>query len=85
MVPAFSMAATICGSLNGIWWVTHWSYRSVPSRRTMSSIQSVPGQPVAPPDSKPAHHGWMPASTILSERAIISSQVVGISYPFSSK
>ena len=43
----------------------------------MSSIQSVPGQPVAAPDSKPAHHGLMPLAAIVSLSVISSSHVVG--------
>ena len=43
----------------------------------MSSIQSVAGQPVSPPLSKPTHHGVPPSSTIWSLSAIRSSQVVG--------
>src|SRR3954447_19626831 len=78
IVAARSAAEKIFGSLNGMVWLTHWSYTSGPwSRRTMSSIQSVAGQPVASPDSMPAHHAWMPLAAILSERAIISSHVFG--------
>ena len=36
------------------------------------SIQSVAGQPVASPDSMPAHHGLMPAATMSSESASMS-------------
>ena len=43
----------------------------------MSSIQSVAGQPVSPPLSKPTHHGVLPSATIWSLRAMRSSQVVG--------
>ena len=46
-------------------------------RSMMSSIQSVAGQPVAPPLSKPTHHGVLPSATIWSLRAMSSSQVVG--------
>ena len=51
----------------------------------MSSIQSVAGQPVALPDSKPTHHGVLPSATISSDRAISSSNVVGTVYPAASK
>ena len=44
----------------------------------MSSIQSVAGHPVAPPLSKPTHHGVPPSATIWSDSAISSSHVVGI-------
>src|SRR5688572_20704280 len=84
MLPTRSVADTIFGSLNGILWATHWSYTSGPwSRRSTSSIQSVAGQPVATPDSMPAHHGLVPLAAILSLRAISSFQVVGMVYPFS--
>ena len=43
----------------------------------MSSIQSVAGQPVAPPLSNPTHHGVPPSATIWSDSAISSSQVSG--------
>ena len=43
----------------------------------MSSIQSVAGQPVAPPDSKPTHQGVPPSALIWSPSAINSSHVVG--------
>ena len=42
------------------------------------------GQPVASPEPMPAHHGLMPVAAIVSERASISSQVVGIAQPFSA-
>ena len=45
----------------------------------MSSIQSVAGQPVAVPLSKPTHHGVLPSATIWSDSAISSSHVVGTS------
>ena len=51
----------------------------------MSSIQSVAGQPVSPPDSKPTHHGVLPSDTIWSDSAIRSSHVVGTLYPAASK
>ena len=51
----------------------------------MSSTQSVAGQPVAVPLSKPTHHGVPPSATIWSDRAMSSSQVSGISYPALSK
>lgn len=80
-----SNASLICGSLNGISCVYHWSYTSGPAvRRTTSSTKSVPAQPVASPDSTPAHHGMAPSSTICCDRSIMSSQVSGISYPASS-
>ena len=41
-------------------------------------------QPVASPDSMPTHHGFMPESAISSDRAIMSSQVSGISQPLSA-
>ena len=50
----------------------------------MSSIQSVAGQPVALPLSKPMHHGDAPSFTILSLSAISSSKVFGIVYPLAS-
>ena len=42
-----------------------------------SSNQSVIGQPVATPDSMPAHHGVPPSLTIWSDSAFISSSVSG--------
>ncbi len=41
------------------------------------------GQPVASPDSMPAHHGLMPLAAIVSDRASMSSQVFGMSQPLS--
>lgn len=56
--PTPSSAFVGTSELNGISWLTHWSYTSAPpSRRTKSSIQSVTGQPVAASDAMPAHHG----------------------------
>ena len=50
----------------------------------MSSIQSVAGHPVAPPDSNPTHHGTPPSALIWSVNAIRSSQVSGTVYPAAS-
>ena len=52
----------------------------------MSSIQSVPGQPVAASDAKPMHQGCVPS--VLCACAVSSSrpgQSVGTSQPFSSQ
>ena len=54
-----------------------------------SSIQSVAGQPVASPDSIPAHHGRCTPSephlaAMSSVSLSISSQVVGTVQPFSA-
>ena len=43
----------------------------------MSSIQSVPGQPDAAPDSRPTHQGVVPAALILSASAVRASHVAG--------
>ena len=48
-----------------------------------SSIQSVPGHPVAVPDSNPAHHGLTLVAAILSDSAIICFHVVGTVQPLS--
>ena len=53
-------------------------------RSSTSSSQSVAGQPVASPDSMPAHHGLMPVAAIVSERASMSSQVSGTVQPLSA-
>lgn len=85
MLPTVSRPSTTAGSLKGISWLTHWSYTSGPPvRSSTSSSQSVAGQPVASPEPMPAHHGLMPLSAMVSERASISSQVVGISQPLSA-
>ena len=49
-----------------------------------SSSQSVAGQPVASPEPMPAHQGLMPVAAIVSDRASISSQVVGMVQPLSA-
>jgi hypothetical protein len=49
------------------------------------STQSVMGQPVAAPLSMPMHQGGVPSATIVSMRALSSSQVAGGVYPFASK
>ncbi len=78
--PTASATARTCGSLNGISWLTHWSYTSGPLIRSMkSSNQSVTGHPVATPDSMPAHHGVPPSATIWSDSAVSSSSVSGTS------
>ena len=41
------------------------------------------GQPVASPDSMPAHHGLTPVAAILSDSVIMSSQVSGTFQPLS--
>ena len=46
-------------------------------RSIMSSTQSVAGQPVAPPEPRPMHHGVPPSATIWSVSAFSSSIVVG--------
>src|SRR5690349_11006311 len=77
-------ACVIGGSLNLTWWLTHWSYTSPPaSRSTISSSQSVAGQPVAVPEPMPPHHGLVPglSAAILSLSAIRSAQLVGTWYP----
>ena len=51
----------------------------------ISSIQSVPGQPVASPDPRPIHQGVFPSLAIFSVSEMSSSIVFGISYPLSSK
>ena len=51
------------------------------SRRTICSIQSVAGHPVAAPDSIPAHHGLAPAALNFAATASISDQVFGIVTP----
>ena len=63
IVPAWSTAAATLGSLNGmlVGRSTGRRPRQPASRSIRSSIQSVAGQPVASPDSMPAHHGLMPA------------------------
>jgi hypothetical protein len=43
-----------------------------------SSNQSVIGQPVATPDSMPAHQAVPPSAAILSDSAVSSSSVVGM-------
>ena len=50
-----------------------------------SSSQSVAGQPVAAPDSIPAHHGLstLPPSLMVWVSVISSAQVVGTVQPFS--
>ncbi len=48
-------------------------------RSMKSSNQSVIGQPVATPDSMPAHHGVPPSATIWSDSAVSSSSVSGTS------
>ncbi len=51
----------------------------------MSSMKSVPGQPVASPDSTPAHQTWPPVSSwIFWVRSISSVHVCGTSYPASA-
>ncbi len=51
-----------------------------------SSSQSVAGQPVASPDSMPAHQGLstLPLAAMVSLSVISSSQVCGISQPLSA-
>ncbi|WP_418606300.1 hypothetical protein [Georgenia sp. SUBG003] len=71
-------------ALNGISPATHWSYTSAPAERsTMSSMKSVAGQPVAPPDSMPAHQGLVVSepcsSAMVWVRVISSSHVFGTS------
>src|SRR5437867_2809416 len=76
------IAALISDELNLMSCDTHLSYPSPPSwRRTISSSQSVAGQPVAVPDPMPPHHGFLPAAAIVSLSAIISSHVVGTFHP----
>src|SRR5262249_31087590 len=54
------------------------SYVSAPDwRRTMSSIQSVPGQPEAAPLSSPMLHGVVPVPAIFWASALRASQVFG--------
>src|SRR5262245_25702690 len=56
----------------------HWSYCSGPAwRRTMSAIQSVPGQPEAAPLSSPIAQGVVPVPAIFWESAVMSSQLLG--------
>src|SRR3954462_6250364 len=84
MLPTSSSAVATCGSLNGMSWLTHWSYTSGPAvRSNTSSSQSVAGQPVASPASMPAHHGLTPVAAIVSERASMSSHVCGTCQPLS--
>src|SRR5918992_5851305 len=74
------------GSVQGMSWLTHWSYTSGPdSERIICPIQSVPGQPLPPPLSTPIDQGLMSAWTNWSETAINSSHVPGASTPTSVK
>src|SRR4029079_12523043 len=77
--PTLSKAALIFGSSNVILWLTQSLVTCGSSvlRRT-SSTQSVSSQPVAVP-GPPAltQNGWLPSATILSARAVSSSQVLG--------
>src|SRR3954470_10895630 len=78
--PTLSKAALIFGSSNVIAWLIQSAvtFGSSVLART-SSTQSVSSQPVALP-GPPAltQNGWLPAAMILSERALSSSQVLGI-------
>src|SRR5919106_71945 len=74
------------GSVQGISWLTHWSYTSGPdSERIICPIQSVPGQPLLPPLSTPIDQGLIPAWTNWSETPTISSHVPGTCTPVSAK
>ncbi len=85
MSPTAVNASEIGLSVNFTVPSTHWSYTSGPDwRSTRSSTQSVPGQPDAPPDSKPAHQGAAPVfSWIVLVSVSSSSHVFGISTPHS--
>jgi len=56
----------------------HWSYLAGPAeRRTMSSIQSVPGQPDAAPDSRPTHQVWSALPLFAAAAVVRASHVLG--------
>src|SRR5438552_1094235 len=76
--PNVCHAVLISGELHASVPPHHWSYLSAPAwRSTMSSSQSVPGQPLAAPLSKPIHHGVAPESEIFWDSCMSSSQVLG--------
>ena len=52
--------------------------------RFRALIAELAGQPVASPDSMPAHQGLMPVPSMVSDSAIMSSQVCGTSQPISA-
>src|SRR5512142_1962598 len=75
---SFCMASVIWESLNLTLWLTQSSYTLPPPvRSTISSSQSVAGQPVAVPEPMPPHHGFLPVAAIVFDSVIMSFHVVG--------